>query len=469
MAKKITKAAAEEEAEDKDQPIYDALDRCDVTALLTGKLLTTEDGEPVIGRVLDGVIAKAAGGDVKATEFLLERSDLNPGAVSQTLPTYIRKIYGWLDYKTGTGCKDLFLFGTTRSGKTYAIVQWLLDKLCRDELGVQSLIAGQTGPFLSNGVCNYINQLAPRYGLEVMQGGKEVRNSQGHKIVCQSFDNPDKVLSAQWDNVYVNEGNVIPLSVVNGLRIRNAGVFITDFNPAVKEWWGKDIMTDDNSLLCSFADNPYLTPSQLDSIEGLKRAYLANPDNAYSKWYYHVYYLGEWSALGGGVFTDLLQADNWEEATDGLATIHAIDFGDVTDPNALVQVAYGAGVLHVRCQLYETRLSDQQVCQALLDNNVQTLVFETATGGNTRALNLRNSGYQGLLIPAHKTTVQQGVANLSQLRVVCYDARSYQEFSRYSINDGRFSGADHCIDAVRYAYQHMMDSGWCGEGSGLVR
>ena len=43
----------------------------------------------------------------------------------------------------------------------------------------------------------------------------------------------------------------------------------------------------------------------------------------------------------------------------------------------------------------------------LVSNNVQTLVFETATGGNTRAKNFRIFGFAGRLLPCVKERVSQ--------------------------------------------------------------
>lgn len=409
--------------------------------------------EYIFGFVL---VEKAASGDLKAIEMVANILGEGAGEVVEVASEVvevkrIERIHKFLDWQKERG-NMCYLYGTTRSGKTYAVCQWLCEQLKTGGLRGQILIAGQTLPFLRNGCAAYMRDIAPLYGLEVQDNGLRVNGANG-VIVLQSFEKPERVLSSQWAAVFVNEGNVIPINIIDGLRIRCSGLLIADFNPSCADWWGKDMMNDANSLFCTFQDNPFLGDNQLAAIESIRERGEAAPIGSYAYWYYQVYYLGRFSEMGGGVFTRLRRGKPSEWDTVGLPVFHGVDFGDTGDPNALVAVMVDKdeSVVHVMCQYYQTATDDKTMTAVLLENGVQNLIFETATGGNTRAKNFRAFGYTGNLYPCRKEQVAQSVFNLSTWTIVCYDDISASEFQNYRLDGGKFRGADHCIDATRYA------------------
>lgn len=383
----------------------------------------------------------------------------------ETVQPTIDRIASYLDFSFYSQKRLIFVYGTTRSGKTFTIVQWLLKMLNDGKITGQNLIAGMTIPFLRNGAVNYITQLVRNYpNLTSKNNGFEIiNNSTGGKLLSQSFEDKDKALSAQWNCVFLNECNTLGQDVVDALTIRSNGLILTDFNPSVSQWWGMEKMNSDNTLFCSFKDNLFLNETQKANIEEIRIRGEHAPVGSYAYWYYQVYYLGNFNTLGGGVFTNILDKTGEEfPADDVLKEIYAIDFGDTKDPNALVRIKWDSEkmLIHVKCELYKTQVSDVELVETLKNLNVQTLVFETATGGNTRAQNWRALGLPRDVVvkPCEKTTVQQGIFSLSRNQIVCYDKHSLTEFSGYVLKDGKFSGADHCIDATRYGY-HLLEVG----------
>lgn len=416
------------------------------------------------------ILSEMQNGECKTVTHLLDKYHpfLPPPEVGEVVGAvmgvprcgdHIDRIHAFLSYMRFSG-NLCFVYGTTRSGKTYAILQWLVEALLAGVLSGQILVAGQTMPFLRNGAAAYLKAICRNCtkdsGIECLDNGLRVRTPNG-EITCQSFENPDRVLSAQWSAVFLNEGNVIPTEIVDGLAIRNSGLTIVDFNPSVTAWWGGDKMTDANQLFCTFRDNRFLGEQQLGAIEDIRTRGENAEVGSYEWWYYQVYYLGNFAEVGGGVFKHLHSCDAAEfDAAEGLC-IAGIDFGDVADPNALCLVKYQADSrrLYVRCVFYQTDCDDAMVVDALKANKVDYLVFETATGGHTRAKNFRHLGYEGRLQPCEKERVAAGVFQLAPLDIWCADDISLSEFRGYTIRDGRFNGPDHCIDAVRYA-AHLL-------------
>lgn len=428
-----------------------------------------KDGKTAAEVIFGGELLKLAKkGNLKAMELIAriagELSNEPSAAADEVAAdglsnTKIAKLHAWLNWQLSSGGNTAFLYGTTRSGKTYAVCQWLCELISSGGLTGNVLICGQTIPFLRNGCAAYLAQIAPSYGLTVKDGGLKIEGERA-SIVLQSFEKPERVLSAQWSLIFVNEGNVIPQPIIDGLRIRCAGLLLADFNPSVNDWWGKPLMTDTNSLFCSFKDNPYLGQSQLAAIESIRQRGELAPAGSYPNWYYRVYYLGEFAVAGGGVFTNVIRAPESSWDAVNAPTFWGIDWGDTADPNALValKVTDGGGTMHVRCYLYETGLGDKEVTERLQSLNVGTLVFETATGGNTRAKNLRAFGFGGRLVPCVKERVSQGVFNISDKKIMCYDDTTFNELHNYRLDKGEFRGADHCIDALRYV-SHLALTG----------
>ena len=398
-------------------------------------------------------------GNLESAKWLLETAgETSQGAEVDTeeVPTeeihIIPKIAAFLSYQKAIDSNAAFVYGTTRSGKTYGILQWLVEQLRTGSITGQILVGGQTVPFLKNGACYYLKAICANLpDVQIKDDGKEIVHNNG-VIKCQSFDDPSKALSGQWSAVYLNEGNYITQEVADALRIRNGGLMIVDYNPSLSQWWGKSLQTPTNELFCKFSDNPYLSDSQLAAIESIRVRGENAPAGSYDNWYYNVYYLGRYSEMGGGVFTKCYRTQPSEmESAEGVE-VHDIDFGDVTDPNALVAVKVDVPneVVWVRCLYYQTATDDVTMVQVLNDNGIERLVCETATGGQTRMKNFKRLGFEGRVIGCEKERVSQSVFNLTRFRINCCDDTSYNEFSGYRINDGRFEGVDHCIDAVRY-------------------
>lgn len=358
-------------------------------------------------------------------------------------------IYEWL--RAHEHEPIVFLQGTARSGKTYGVMQYLVDKW-QSNRGGYSLVAGNTFPMLKNGACQYLTEIAAKRGLQTKRDGTRLENAR-NKIVCQSFDEPNKALSSSWQRVFVNEGNIMDERTIDNLRVRCKGQMIVDFNPSVSDWWGAALMTPENTLITKWQDNPFITHIQRKHIESIRERGEKAPVGSYAWWYYQVYYLGNFAAIGGGVFDQLVEISDADyDAIEGVEYF-GLDFGDVSDPNALVGVKYDIEGMYVRSYISETGIGDTELANkinARMEHGGK-LVFETATAGKTRYLNMRPTLNESIApIPAYKPGVQQSVFNMSTQRIHCVTGEAFDQFSKYRIKDGQFVGEDHAIDAARY-------------------
>lgn len=139
-------------------------------------------------------------------------------------------------------------------------------------------------------------------------------------------DNPEKIHGRSRDILWINEAHQFPSETIDQLFPRTRYRIIADYNPALGlEHWLDQYIEKYPPLITTYKDNPYLTQSQIDDIEGRKH-------NAY---WWSVYGKGERSNREGVIF------ENWEVGgfKENLPYIYGQDFGFYPDPTTLIRVA----------------------------------------------------------------------------------------------------------------------------------
>lgn len=77
----------------------------------------------LIAKICGELTTSAAAGDAEGAE-----------AATLTPPAKIDKIHSWLSWQSQSGNNYAFLYGTTRSGKTYAVCQWICEEIASGRL-----------------------------------------------------------------------------------------------------------------------------------------------------------------------------------------------------------------------------------------------------------------------------------------------------------------------------------------------
>lgn len=172
------------------------------------------------------------------------------------------------------------LKGGTRSGKTYAAMQFL-DYIAR-KTRKQRLISvvSETMPHLKKGaIRDYKN---------ILQNEKVWHESAWHdtdkvytyanaQLEFFSADTPAKVHGPARDILYINECINVEFEVYRQLAVRTTEKIILDYNPAWEFWVDSKLAprADVRILTSTYKDNDMLTASQISEIESNK---LIDPD-----------------------------------------------------------------------------------------------------------------------------------------------------------------------------------------------
>lgn len=400
---------------------------------------------------------------------------------AKTTPNFSFVAYGF-----SKGYRYVALEGSSRSGKTYAALQWCVYACMSPKTFVKTYVKGKLTEF--DGECLKVRCL--RYDAvnardsiwsdlnRIMSSAKIVsgengfvRNEtkmtwtfpNGSQIICGGANDSGKLHGLEQDICYFNEVMMIPRSALDQLEYRTRIGFIFDWNPSLNDHWifraGFDkttVYAPDERLAgqpkCLYAHSTYkdnlenLTESQVAGIE----QYEPTPGNiargTADAYMWSVYGLGKRGYLEGRVISPEkveILAETVDAATgeidDGFPTekqweLHGygLDWGTV-DPTVLVECAIWNKKLYVRELVYERNL--MAVPSETLPN-ARSLVglmrdlkipkTETIVGDSARKdLNdaLRSAGYA--VADAYKPggSIENGV-NLMNQRKWCVTERS---------------------------------------------
>lgn len=202
----------------------------------------------------------------------------------------------------------VILQGSKRSGKTFSVLQNLgIDFLTNQYKKIQCFSESpkQQNFGLMSDFQSIFNPIF-KFGVKTNATQKTYKYKSNELAFINIADNTNANDIANslgaCDIRYVNECNTFSIDTVEKLMINNRGQMYFDFNP-YREFWIKDMITDDNFLKTTWKDNQFLTKVQIDlfqkwTIEG-QHAEIGS----YPYWRWQVLCEGNFAELTGEIFT----------------------------------------------------------------------------------------------------------------------------------------------------------------------
>lgn len=340
------------------------------------------------------------------------------------------------------------LQGGTRSGKTFAIIYyiiWLCDNyggleidICRDSF--TALKATVWKDFKS-----VLHELG-EYSIKNHNRTDHIYYLNDNIINYYGADNPEKIHGRSRDILWINEAQHFHDETVDQLFPRTRHRIICDYNPALEQdHWLDRYIGDFPPKITTYRDNPFLTKEQVIDIESRKS----------QSYWWSVYGKGERTRPVGAIFTD------WEigDFPKDVPVIYGQDYGFSNDPTTLVRVSVDRKqrIIYAQELLYQPGLSTNEIIAinkkatqgALIvgDSAEPRLISEIRKGG----CNIR---------PAEKGqgSVTGGIsAMLGYKIVVTKDSKNLiKELNNYIWADKKTAVPvdkfNHLIDALRYAF-----------------
>lgn len=384
---------------------------------------------------------------------------------------FITKNYYKVQAAKDAGFTTCSLQGSSRSGKTYAIVQ-LLCVWCHEmpKTTVSIIRAGM--PSIKRTVYRDFRDVMISFGWwderNMNKSDFIYYFDNGSWIEFFSTDNEQKVRGSKRQILFVNEANELSFIEWQQLQMRTTEFSILDYNPSFSEEHWINLVNQEKStyfFISTYKDNPFLEPKVVAEIESLQWK---------NKSLWQVYGLGQRAVVEGLVFPHYTLADAIPYEAKKHRCI-GMDFGYASDPTAIVEVAFWGKKLYVDEHCYRTHMLATDIIAELKRFDwCPEIISESA---DPRLIDeIYNAGLD--IKPVHKTpgSINAGLTKMQEYEI-CITRRStnlIKEFKNYTYRqdkEGKWLNEpidcyNHGIDGIRYvilekilgAYSHAYSA-----------
>ena len=166
--------------------------------------------------------------------------------------------------------------GGTRSGKTYAICQYLIYLLTTREDPLVISIARKTLPALKGSVQRDFIGILEKLGIYYQGIHNKAENTykfKNHLVEFLSVDEPQKIRGRKRTHCFMNEANELHFEDFRQISMRTTEEIIIDFNPSDPVHWIYDEIIDRDDCYLSittYKDNEFLPRDLVNEIERIR-------------------------------------------------------------------------------------------------------------------------------------------------------------------------------------------------------
>lgn len=276
---------------------------------------------------------------------------------------YLAKNYMRVKAAKEAGFTTCSLQGSSRSGKTYAIVQ-LLCVWCHDIAKTTVSIIRAGMPSIKRTVYRDFRDVMIAFGWwddKCMNKSEFVYAfPNGSWIEFFSTDNEQKVRGSKRKILFVNEANELSFIEWQQLQMRTTEFSIIDYNPSFSEdHWINQVNEEKSTywFISTYKDNPFLEPKVIAEIESLK---WKNP----SLW--RIYGLGLRAIVEGLIFENVV-IDDYVPIQARRHRYIGMDFGYANDSTAIVEVMLYGNNIYLNEVCYKTHMLTDEIIATLKD------------------------------------------------------------------------------------------------------
>ena len=339
--------------------------------------------------------------------------------------------------------------GGTRSGKTYAILQWLIVRALQEKLDIT--VVRRTVPSLKRSVIKDFKDILT--GLQIWEteryniSDRIFSFGNGSTLSFINTDDPEKLRGVKSDILFIDEASEIDEESYFQLSIRCQGPIILAYNPTVSPYHWLREQEECERFTTTYKDNPYLPKEMVKAIEDLQHK---NPK------YWSIYGKGEFAPNERAIFSFQIVD---EVPVEELVAI-GMDFGFSNDPTALIAVHKKGDMLYLRELLYEKGLVTKDILEKLDKLNIGNTEIWADSAEPRLIEEIYRSGYNIKPVKKGPDSIRFGIGVLQNYGL-CVERSSQNLINelyayewatdKYGIQlDKPQGGLDHLIDAMRY-------------------
>lgn len=382
-----------------------------------------------------------------------------------------RKIWNFLESRRH---KILIVYGGAGSGKSYTVAQWVIIRAL-EQHGAYFLVTRKHNPSLKVTTFALIRHLLDEWQIpyNIRIADQEITIGLS-KIFFRGIDDPEKIKSAEFNYVWMEEATEFTREDFQQLRLRirkhNNGRYrnqmILTFNPiSMSHWIYEEFfinLPDDVAILhTTYKDNlKWLPPDYVKELESLKER---------DEYFYKVYSLGQFASRKGAIY------DNWEVIMDEEAdkvledaeeVFYGLDFG-FNNPTALLKIVEKDKTIYIVDELYRRGLTNADLIELMKEFIKPEGVIYADSAEPARIEEIERHGF--IILPAAKS-VKDGIDYVKRYKIkvakrclnTIKELRNYKwkEDRNGRILDEPVKFMDHAMDALRYAvYTRAQQNG----------
>ena len=360
-----------------------------------------------------------------------------------------------VDAAKKAGFTTVSLQGSSRSAKTYSVVQWLC-MLCHEQKDMTVSIIRAGMPSIKRTVYRDFKDVMLSFG---WWEDKHMNKSEfvytfanGSWIEFFSTDNEQKVRGSKRKILFVNEANELSFIEWQQLQMRTTEFSILDYNPSFsEEHWINQVNEEKSTywFISTYKDNPFLEPKVIAEIESLK---WKNP----SLW--RIYGLGQRAIVEGLIFENVV-VDDYIPVEAQRRKWYGIDLGYTNDPTAIVMMCVWGDDMYIDEICYRTKMLANDiidVCKSI--KGVPEFICESA---DPRLIDeIYNAGIDIKAVQKFPGSIKAGIMKMQQykIHITSRSVNIRKEFNNYTWRqdkEGKWLNEpidcyNHGVDAARY-------------------
>ena len=380
---------------------------------------------------------------------------------------------GWRDKKFYK-----VLEGSSGSGKTYSILQYLIWR-CMQWKNIRfTALRNDQATTRDSIVTDFKRIMVEQY--QCWEDGTwnaqsfEYTFPNGSVLAFRGASDPAKLHGPRRDVAWLNEVMEISYEAFRQISMRTGTEIVMDFNPSLTRHWVFDkVLTRKDALHIhsTFLDNPNLPRAAVEEIMALEPTADNIERGTADEWAWQVYGRGKRGRREGAVFKFWDKTDEWPDRQ--LCTVwgYGMDFGFANDPTAIVEVALFQDKLYLRERLYEKGLTasenpgepnlhsiEERIVEKELNHAGARFYCDSARPEIIAALKAR--GIRAVPVRKTKDSIITGIDRLKSFQIVIHESsiNLQVEFEQYAWkrgSGGQFEAKpedrnNHLIDAARY-------------------
>ena len=338
--------------------------------------------------------------------------------------------------------------GGTRSGKTYAILQFLIAQALEKPQTIT--IVRKTIPSLKRTVMKDFTDILK--GLDIFREvdwniSDRTWKYEGSLVQFISTDDAEKLRGVKSDVLFIDEASEIDEESYFQLSIRTSGKIILAYNPTVSPYSWLRQMQDCDRYVTTYRDNPFLPKEMVNAIEELQ---VKNPK------YWAIYGKGEFAANDKAIYTFEIVDDFEAEFV-----AFGLDWGYSQDPTAVVAVYKNGENLYLEEVLYEKGLVMKDLADTLNKKQIDKTYEIWCDSSEPRSVEeLYRSGFNAKPVKKGPDSIKFGIGVLQNYKIHILKtsqnlinemyAYQYATDKHGYTTDNPEGGLDHLLDAARY-------------------